>query len=105
MARGKRDDMDPVRSGRDGVDEPVEVRRLAGGDAVLIPRALRGLTGERLELVSEVQHVAVEISRLQDRVDELVPELRAAGVSWNGIGWCLGMAAQSAQERWGRPRV
>jgi hypothetical protein len=97
-----RNDFDRIDLGRaDSAEEGVEVRRLTDGRAVLVPRALRDLRGAPADLVADLQHVAGEIARGQDLLDGLVPECREAGLSWNSIGWCLGISSQAARQRWG----
>lgn len=86
-----------------GNDEPSEVAvtRLPDGRALLLPRSLRKHTGDTLEVVADLQHQVAEIDEGMQRVTQLVHELRDLGVSWDGIGWCVGTTGRAASMRWG----
>lgn len=82
-------------------DTDLAVMRLPDGRALLLPRSLRKLSGEAREVVADLQHVVAEIQRLGDQVDGLVDEARNLGVSWEGIGFCVGTTGRAASMRWG----
>ncbi len=91
---GERTDVDLVAEG-------VEITRTAGGQGVLVPRAVGRLTGAALQAAAELQDLAMLRARVAEQVDEAVMDARAEGLSWSAIGWSLGTSAQAAQKRWG----
>jgi len=101
MPKRVKDDWEPSL-GND--DQDVSVRMYEGTDgemhAVVVPRAVKALKGEAAAVVHEIQMQSRTAMRARQRLDELVPEARAYGVSWNVLGWSTGMTAQSAQGRW-----
>ena len=99
MSRKIVPDFDPAVG---AVDPGEDVRIYVGADrrAVALPASIRRLTGERLEVVEEVQHVARQMEYLRARLDQLVPEARDLGVSWAAIGFSVGLTGEAARLRW-----
>jgi DNA-binding IclR family transcriptional regulator len=75
--------------------------RAGSGRAMVVPAAARRLKGHAAELVAELQMSALLAQELRQHIDELVPAARANGVSWNMIGWCLGISGVAAMKRYG----
>jgi hypothetical protein len=100
--RAKSDDWEPSLGNDSGEDVAVVMYEDADGGrhAVAVPRSVKALKGEAAEIVHEIQVQTRLAMKARSRLDELVPEARSYGVSWNVIGWSTGMAAQSAQGRW-----
>lgn len=96
-----RDDWEPALGNGD-VEVSVVAYESAEGDrqVILVPRSVKALKGEAAEIVHEIQLQSRAAMKARERLDELVPEARSYGVSWNVIGWSTGMTAQSAQGRW-----
>lgn len=97
---------DPLSSDvRLGVEDggPVAVRRLPDGRALLLPAVTRGrqLSPDGLDVLADVQGSVRRLQAERQALDELVGVAREAGVSWNLIGFSVGITAQSARERWG----
>ena len=95
------------RPGGPGVDPDalglgVAIMRTAGGSAVVVPRSVRNLPEEQLEVVAQVQDTARHLDELQERLTHLVGHLRDAGASWGVIGWSVGTTSQAARQRWGK---
>ena len=104
-ARRAADPLDPLEIGNGDESEVADgviVRRTPGGRAVLVPRSLRNLRGDAEECMAEVQKAVGVIHEAQQDLDQLVTEARDLGVSWGGIGWCVGTSEQAARQRWGQ---
>lgn len=94
--------LDAGRLGDVQEGDDVGILMTPGGKAMLAPRALRSLRGEALEVAAAIQRTHMERARLLAQLDEqLVPEARELGVSWDSIGWCLGVTGRAASMRWG----
>ncbi len=65
------------------------------------PRAIQGL--DRRQVHRAVATVAAARDA-QQRVRQVVDELRAAGVSWHGVGWVVGTTGEAARQRFGGKR-
>jgi len=96
-------DFDPAVGGVEG-DEDVRVyvseRRDGHREAVVLPTSVRRLTGERLEVIEEMQRLARQAQWVRMRLDELVPVARELGVSWAAIGFSVGLTGEAARLRW-----
>jgi hypothetical protein len=107
MAKKKREtgrdwDFDPVTIGtEEAAEDGVSILRSETGRVAFVPRSVGRLTGDALDVASEIQEVVVRIREDQERLEVLVREGREIGVSWAAIGWCVGVTAQGAQQRWG----
>jgi len=88
-----------IRVGReDGAEDGVAVV-VRGGRAVLVPRMLRNLSRQGDELVEELQGTAMALEAGQERLDKYILAARAEGLSWNAIGWCVGLTGQAVRKR------
>jgi hypothetical protein len=97
-------DLEPVHLDNGDPSETaagVEIRRTKLGRGVIVPRSLRDMSGEAAEAVADLQGVVGEIENLQNQLDLFVNEARGHGVSWDGIGWCVGTTGEAARQRWG----
>lgn len=97
-------DFDPAVGGVD-LGEDVRVYLSERGndghrEAVVLPASVRRLTGERLEVIEEMQGLARQAEWVRKRLDELVPEARELGVSWAAIGFSVGLTGEAARLRW-----
>ncbi len=81
-------------------DDHVELRRLRSGSVVLVPRALRNLGGSDLQQAAFLQEEAATVQDSLARLTGRVVAARARGLSWNTIGWCVGLSADGARRRW-----
>lgn len=102
VTRKRMPDFDPAVG---AVDPGEEVRvyvsgREDGNRAIALPASIRRMTGERLEVVRELQEIAREMEGWRDRLDELVPVARELGVSWAAIGFSVGLTGEAARLRW-----
>lgn len=99
VARKKQPDFDPAVG---AVDHDEEVRVYVDADrrAIALPSSIRRMTGERLEIVREMQELARDAEGIRGRLDELVPEARGLGVSWAAIGFSVGLTGEAARLRW-----
>ncbi len=102
--RKHEDDLEPVDVGHadPGGDGSVAVL-YRDGQAVLLPTAMRNLTGPRYEAVEELQLIARQIRAAQDLLGEAVEDARSEGLSWGSIGWCIGTSGEAARVRFGPP--
>jgi len=94
------------RPGGSGVDPDllahgVALMRSPVGVGFVMPRALANLRGAAAEAAAELQQQAVIRADAQERIDHMIGHCREQGLSWNSIGWCLGVTAQSVQGRYG----
>lgn len=71
--------------------------------AALVPRSIKGATPEQGAYLSAIQKTSAEMAELSERLDHLVPEARAEGLSWEAIGWVLGTTGSAVRKRWGAP--
>lgn len=69
--------------------------------AVLMPRAVSKLQGEARLTYRYLQDAVMGLAEAQRRVDSAVGACRLHGISWNSIGWVLGITGQSTRERFG----
>lgn len=92
----------------DGADEPLSVDpgegvaivATADGAAFLpasVARMPEDVQSQYLELV-DLSH---RLFQLQSDIEGLVPNLKALGVTWAGIGWALGIDGDTARKRFG----
>lgn len=97
-------DSDDLGMSKETPDGGVEIRtrtnELGKRTAVMVPRSLRALDADTHDLAVELQRHVIAIEQARQAVDEIVPLLREAGVSWDAIGWLTGMVGRSAQNRW-----
>lgn len=95
------DDLD-THLGRDDVPgDSVRVLRNESGSVLMLPSAYAKLNESQRELISELQHVAAEISRLTDAMGSLVREGRDEGLSWDLLGWSIGRTGRAVSMRFG----
>lgn len=73
--------------------------RTPSGSAAIVPRSIRRLGGESLEIFADLQHAALLIQQTERDIVELVPAARAFGVSWSAIGAALGITGEGARTR------
>lgn len=90
-----------------GSEEGVVLKMAKGTDglnhAAMLPSALAKASPELVVVLSELQHTAAEIQRLVGKLDDLVPEARDLGASWESIGWCVGTTGSAVRQRWSAP--
>lgn len=97
---------DPISVGSPDLpagDDSVDVRVLASGAAVLLPRSLRSLTPEQQEIAAVLQGAAREILDLQRLVAGALRAGRESGMSWASLGWLIGLTGPGARKmlsRW-----
>jgi hypothetical protein len=80
--------------------EGVMVRRTGSGAALLVPRAVSGLTGDAADVVAELQTFVLHRYEVEEAITTMVAEAREYGVSWSVIGWSVGTTAEAARQRW-----
>ncbi len=73
------------------------------GAAVMVPTAMRSLSGPALEVVEDLQETVRRIAEDQDRLAALVAAGRSVGLSWDSLGWCIGTTGQACNQRFGPP--
>lgn len=89
---------DKIGVGREDVDaHGVDIVMTHGGAAVL-PRSLRKAHPAALDLVGDLQRAAVAVLDAQASVVDLLREGRALGLSWDALGWCIGLTGPGAQK-------
>jgi hypothetical protein len=93
----------PLVPGNDEVDlgDGVGVT-LRDGIAGFRPVAFGRMSPALQELAGEMILNIGTQRRLSTEFDSMVDHARRHGMSWGSIGWCAGMTAQGAQNRWGR---
>lgn len=80
--------------------EDVALVRAAGGRGVsLLPVSVAKVTGEAAEVLAELQQQSLAIRLAHEAVGSLVGEARSHGVSWEAIGWCLGVSGSAVHKR------
>ncbi len=107
MSRQRKTTVDPLEPARVGHSDPggdgsVSVLFLDGA-AVMVPTAMRSLSGPALEVVQDLQGTVRRIAEDQDRLAALVTAGRSVGLSWDSLGWCIGTTGQACHQRFGPP--
>jgi hypothetical protein len=86
--------------GRDDIPGgAVDLRYSPSTGPYLMPRALRDLPGPTAEVVGGLQDCVAQLHEAQERLGRLVPVARAEGLSWDSIGWCLGISGEAVRRR------
>jgi hypothetical protein len=88
---------------------PQVARRRAAPPVKLLDQAVLGGPPRQAEplgvagqmLVAWLKAHATRIDQLQDEVAKQVLGASESGVSWEVIGWSLGMSGEAARHRWG----
>ena len=93
--------MSDEAAARDGVQVRTSTAADGKRSAVIVPRAFARLSQEGMEVVSDLQEKALLLRDIGDEIKALVIESRAAGASWDVIGWSIGTTGRAAQQRWG----
>lgn len=104
MSRKRMPDFEPAVGAIDpGEDVRLYVSEGRDGhrQVTALPASVRRLTGERLEVINELQALGRQAEWIRNRYDLLVPEARELGVSWAAIGFSVGLTGEAARLRWG----
>lgn len=67
--------------------------------AFLAPRSVRNLGPEGQEVARVLQENVEIIQGAQEGIAWAVEQGRALGMSWNALGWCLGLTGQAVRKR------
>lgn len=82
--------------------EDVAVLRDELGRMSIVPRSLTRLSPDARQSMRRIQDCCEMIRSAQDELDRQVREAREEHrVSWNAVGWAVGIAGQNARKRWG----
>lgn len=73
----------------------------ARGQAYFIPRSLRNAGPAGQEAASALGSAVREIEEARQRIADAVVVARAEGLSWDSIGWCLGITGTAVRRRFG----
>jgi hypothetical protein len=82
------------------VGEDVVTARGFRGIAVMVPQSVELLPIDARAHVYRLIHLLRESRLISGEIDKLVPIMRADGVPWSVIGWCVGTSSQAARKRW-----
>jgi hypothetical protein len=82
------------------VDGDVLIWRSPEGRIGILPRALRNAGPDARQVATALQHNALEIQKLMSETASLVSAGRSLGLSWDSLGWCLGVTGQAVQKRY-----
>jgi hypothetical protein len=66
-----------------------------------LPVRLRNANPRQQGLIRDVQQVVRRHVDVLAELDVLVADMRQSGLSWDSIGWCVGISGQGARKRWG----
>lgn len=87
--------------GEDDYPDDDRILKTTNGRGVLLPSSLRNMTEEHQALYMTALRFGLQLQHLEMHLrDELVPELRSAGVSWSAIGAALGITGEGARKRY-----
>lgn len=101
-AKRDADDVLDVRLGReDAPGGDVAVMRDGDGSAYLMPRALRDLDRDQAAAARRLQDVADALAVGRDHLEAAVHRARSLGLSWDSIGWCIGLTGAAVRKRFG----
>lgn len=82
----------------DGPEDDVIVVR-DNGRAGLLPRRARLLLPELRQALVELERLSSTIEACERQREELLPELRAAGVSWSLLAWAMNLSEKGVKYR------
>jgi hypothetical protein len=94
----------PVRSAPPA--SPAEVPDSVDVDApvdAVMPRSWRRLGPDGQggwQMIAELRQAADEVRRAEDKLAAAVMDARAAGKSWEAVGWSLGLTGEACRLRW-----
>lgn len=94
------DALEPFDPMGDDVGE-VALMRTPDGAVVFVPRAIQSLSGAGLSAFGDLEKASMALREAQLEVEKCVAECRAAKVSWNSVGWVLGITGSAARQRFG----
>lgn len=64
-----------------------------------MPREIRRL--EDQDVIYRLKEAVVAAELARESVEALIPSARLAGLSWDSIGWLVGLSGSGARRRWG----
>lgn len=85
----------------EGVEVRTHVNAWGESEAFFMPVKLRRASPLQRDLLRECQSVVRRHITVLAQLDDVVQRMRAAGLSWDSIGWCVGMSGAGARKRWG----
>lgn len=80
--------------------EPVAKILTTRSGALFLPIAVKRLPEDQLETLADLQHLALARQQALISIEEVIVVARNQGLSWNVIGWSIGMSGQAARKRW-----
>jgi hypothetical protein len=72
-----------------------------GSGVFFAPPGFDRMTARQKRVVRRICTTVAARRELAQEIEAMVPEARAEGSSWGVIGWCTGMTAEGARQRWG----
>jgi hypothetical protein len=84
----------------DGSDG-VAIGRDVLGQAYFVPRSIRNAGPEAQVVAASLQDAVRVIERMREQIGEGVAAGRAEGMSWDALGWCLGITGEAVRVRYG----
>jgi len=69
--------------------------------AYFLPVRLRNANPRQQGLIRDVQQVVRRHVDVLAELGVLVADMRQSGLSWDSIGWCVGLSGDGARKRWG----
>jgi hypothetical protein len=76
------------------------IARVQEGELYYVPESWKLTDAQEVE-VRMAQHIWAKITTERKNLDRLVPLMRESGLSWSRVGWCFGLTAEGARQRWG----
>lgn len=67
--------------------------------AVALPKSASRVSADAVDLLGEMQEIAVEIAQRETRLEELTVLGRQMGVSWSLLGWVQGLTGEAVRRR------
>lgn len=104
VRRGSLDDTADVQPGRrdlDPDDDGVTVSFGPDGRAMFKPRWLREASPAVVRDAEKLQSIAGALALGQEQLTVWVERSRRDGMSWERIGWCLGITGEAVRKRFG----
>lgn len=90
-----------ITPGADISDDDAVAIVLTELGAHLEPRAIRDADPAQRAAAVELQHIARSLAHGNQVLRLAVGEARRRGLSWDTIGWCVGLTGQAVRKRFG----
>lgn len=82
-------------------DEDVVIVREETGSVSIVPRSVRKAPPEAREAITSMVRAAAAYEQALIELGATIETARDLGVSWDAVGWAVGVTGSGARKRWG----